>query len=209
MLISIGEFDMGVDYNFPIDICCPNCDWDIRIDVMASEYPVGALEFSGANIDGAEYTKAPAVEIEYEPDEISNEYYGSSYKPSPNEMIESMSSREFELFVGSIFVERGFSEVIVTQRTRDGGFDFEVHDNNHGINNVIIGECKHFDLHRHVGVEIVRGFHDTQLSRHANKAIIVTSSYFTRDACELAQQYRIDLWDISFLVQEGRRLNLF
>ena len=198
---------IGIDYSFPVDIFCPACDSHITVEIEASEYPVGSLELSNVSINGAEYTRIPEIEIDYAPEE-DLEYCQSPNQISPKEKIEIMSSREFELFVGSIFVERGCTNVRVTQRTRDGGFDFEAQDNNRGISMTIIGECKHYDKRRHVGIDIIRELHDVQLRKHANIAIVVTSSYFTQDAIDLACEYSMQLWDSHFLENEGTRLGL-
>lgn len=51
-----------------------------------------------------------------------------------------------------------------------------------------------------IGVDIVRALYGVQTAERANKAIIVTSSYFTEDA-QRFEKTLIDLFDIDDLIK--------
>ena len=198
-----APMDIRVNYRFFGNYQC-QCQAVLALEILATEYPSGALESSSVNLYDAEYYGAPNVNIECYPDdyEFSNHNYGAV---SHKAVIQNMNDREFELFVGSVFLELGY-KVTVTKRTRDGAFDFEAIECRNGITTTIIGECKHFSEHRKVGEEIIRKTHDAQYERHANKAMVITSSHFTRDAMIKASQYGMDLWDIDDLLRYGKNL---
>ncbi len=112
-----------------------------------------------------------------------------------NEAIFKMKPREFEEIVTEMLYEKGF-KVELTKQTRDGGRDIiALHDTNGlGINRYLI-ECKRNRGDRPVGVGVVRELCYSVQKEGANKGIIFTSSYFTRDAVrerEL-QKYLLDL----------------
>lgn len=196
----------GVEYSFRGSLEC-RCGSIINISVDGSEYPIGSVEMEAPEIEGAEYTELPHLEVEYEYDSDECDVYRDSRSTNAIEsIILSMSPRDFEMFVGSIFVDYGYDDVFVTQRTRDGAFDFEATEIRHGIRNLIIGECKHYSPSHKVGDEIIRKLHDAQYEKHANTAMVVTSSTFTRDAKERARQYGMTLWDINDLIRYGSHL---
>ena len=58
-------------------------------------------------------------------------------------------------------------------------------------------ECKRYDEKNKIGVDIVRALYGVQTADKVNKACLVTSSYFTRDAVAFAenQNFMIDLID--------------
>lgn len=194
----------GVEYSFRWGIEC-QCGSVIDIRVDGSEYPIGSVEAQTPEIIGAEYTELPYLEVECESDEYDS-YERTRSEAAIENIILSMSPREFEIFVGSIFVANGYDDVFVTQRTRDVAFDFEATEIRHGIKYSIIGECKHYSPSYKVGDEIIRKIHDAQYEKNANIAMVVTSSTFTRDAKERAREYRMTLWDIHDLVRYGGHL---
>ena len=71
---------------------------------------------------------------------------------------------------------------------------------------MILIECKKYGNKHKVGVELVRSLLGVQTDRKANKAVLVTSSTFTRDAKEFAdrQNQLITLIDINDLLRMMR-----
>lgn len=203
---SSYERSMGTsfDYSFSEEYTC-ECGNCFSIEIEGSEYPVGTVEVGDIFVNGAEITSEPRIEGVYEP----GEYYDAcSGRPSydPREIILGMSDRQFELFVGSVLYEMGYEDVRVTQRTRDGAYDFTAVDRHNGIQNYVIGECKHYSTRNKVSEDVIRKLHDAQYQQHANTAIVVTSSTFTRDARMRADEYRMTLWDIDDLIYYGKHL---
>ena len=89
-------------------------------------------------------------------------------------------------------------ETHLTKPTRDGGRDIMASKT--GINGkpvVFYVECKRYARRNKVNVGIVRELYGVQTSEKINKACVITSSLFTRDAIEFAekQNVMIDLVD--------------
>ena len=90
--------------------------------------------------------------------------------------------REFEKIIAELLYSQGF-EVELTKQTRDNGYDIlalKYIGNFSPIKYLV--ECKKYNEKNKVGVEIIRSFKEVIATEQANKGIIVTSSYFTRDA---------------------------
>lgn len=100
--------------------------------------------------------------------------------------IYELSSREFEEVVAEVFKKQGF-DVILTQETRDGGSDIIATHSMGGIPFMVLVECKKYGPNHKVGVSLVRSLLGVQTDHRANKAVLVTSSSFTRDARVFAE----------------------
>lgn len=93
----------------------------------------------------------------------------------------NLSPRSFEVLVADILRDIGF-ETELTQASRDGGYDIYAHARNQANAYLMFVECKRFAANKPVGIEIVqRMFGVAQLHR-AKKSMIVTTSFFTKDA---------------------------
>lgn len=68
---------------------------------------------------------------------------------------------------------------------------------------MLLIECKKYSKENHVGVSLVRSLLGVQSDRKANKAVLVTTSRFTKSARQFAerQQHLISLVDINDLLQ--------
>lgn len=118
------------------------------------------------------------------------------------ELMDQLSPRKFEELVARLFKDKGY-EVTLTQATRDGGYDFLAKINNGITSTVLLGECKRYKRENKVGVEVVRGMYGVTEAHRANQGLIITSSYFTKDAREeqLRIGNRIGLKDFNNLVE--------
>ena len=110
---------------------------------------------------------------------------------------------EFEDLVAEVFHRKGFN-VTVTPRTRDGGKDIIASYNMNGIPCMLIIECKRYAAENKVGVRIVRELHGTQQAEHYGKAVIVTSSSFSKDA----QRFADGLRDMIVLIDFKQLMNM-
>jgi len=101
-----------------------------------------------------------------------------------------MKSFEFENFIANMFKKMGY-EVEETSISRDFGADciIKKHDDK------AVVQVKHYNLHNKVGARDVREVLGARGYYRANRAIIVTSSYFTREAHEQARGQRVQLID--------------
>ena len=203
-----GENGMGVEtiYEIRHELSCPKCGNNIEITITGNEYPEGAYDYDSAEISGAEFIETPSMGMVYYQDEFNVDeeaveatgIRGLIAQLSENrDMIYDVSPREFEEIVEQVLQDEGFSTHL-TQPTRDGGRDIIATKT--GINGkpvVFYVECKRYSRTNKVSVDLVRALYGVQTADKVNKACLVTSSYFTRDAVAFAenQNFMIDLID--------------
>lgn len=113
-----------------------------------------------------------------------------------NNTLYVLTGRRFEELIAELMASQGF-EVELTQQTRDGGYDILAVQKLLGQYALrFLVECKKYDSSRKVGVEVVRSFSHVLSRNGANKGILVTTSYFTKDALSEAQHpYLLDFRD--------------
>ncbi|NCU06187.1 MAG: restriction endonuclease [Chitinophagaceae bacterium] len=119
-----------------------------------------------------------------------------------NSNLLKIEPRQFEELVAELLHSKGY-KIELTKQTRDNGYDI--------IALVTIGgnlplkflvECKRLKKDK-VGVDIVRSFKEVIQTENANKGIIVTTSYFTKDANKkrLETPYLLDYKDKDDVLQ--------
>ena len=104
-----------------------------------------------------------------------------------------LSPRQFEEFVAELFFRHGF-QVELTKQTRDGGKDIIAVSSRLDIPIKYIVECKRYAYERKVSLEYVQRLLGVKVAEDANKAILVTTSQFTRDAVAFAHRH---FWDLA------------
>lgn len=116
------------------------------------------------------------------------------------EKLYSLNPRKFEELVASIFEDFGFS-VELTKATRDGGRDIIAQIRNSVTNFLTYVECKKYEADNKVGVGIIREVAGVHHIRNPHKSIIVTTSFFTKDAKQEAKiiKNRLELKDFNHL----------
>lgn len=120
--------------------------------------------------------------------------------------------RMFEELVAELFSGFGY-EVELTRRTRDGGKDIVAVRSREVAVKFLI-ECKRPDPGNAVGVKAVRELHSVKVTEKATKAILATTTHFSRDAKLLFEQHRWELeprdygaimeWMSSYLSLKGQ-----
>lgn len=106
--------------------------------------------------------------------------------------IFSIQPRAFEELIAELFNASGFA-VELTKQTRDGGRDIVAIGSCMGIRSRYLIECKRYAPERKVSVGVVQRLYGVKVAEGANKAILATTSGFTRDAKTFAHQH---LWDL-------------
>ena len=198
------ERNMGEEilYEFSDIFECPNCLNRIRIELYGSEYPLGAYNHDFSTISGGLFLQSPNMNIIFRYDfddvpisNIMDQIYQIQNNP---DFIYEMAPRDFENFIAKLFINEGY-EVTVTKETRDGGKDLIVTQYIMGKPSVIYVECKRYQSTNKVNVNIVRSLLGVITDENANKGMIVTSSYFTKDAIDFAKRQGtlIDLIDFN------------
>jgi HJR/Mrr/RecB family endonuclease len=104
----------------------------------------------------------------------------------------SITPREFEEIVAEVFLQKGF-EVTLTQATRDGGRDIIALHETMGIRSKLLIECKRYAPERKVGIAVVQRLYGVKVAEGATKALVATTSSFSKDARVFAQQR---LWEL-------------
>lgn len=107
-------------------------------------------------------------------------------------LLFDVPSRRFEELIADLFSRQGF-EVQLTKRTRDGGRDIIAFLHRFNITTKYLVECKRYAPERRVGIEIVHRLFGVKIAEAANKAILATTSGFTKPALTFAQNH---LWDL-------------
>ncbi|EMK6944100.1 TPA: restriction endonuclease [Vibrio cholerae] len=120
-------------------------------------------------------------------------------KKNPEKMYD-LTPRKFEELVASILKDMGF-DVELTKATRDGGRDIIAYVRNSVSSYLTHIECKKYAPDNKVGVGIIREVLGVHNLRQATKSIIVTTSFFSRDAIKEAEMAKnhLDLKDFNDL----------
>lgn len=115
-------------------------------------------------------------------DEVVKEYF----KKYPERMYE-MSPRKFEELIAAIFKDIGF-DVELTKATRDGGRDIIASIRTAATDFLAYIECKRYAPDHKIDVGIIRDVVGVQYLDKPSKSIIVTTSFFTKEAQETAKK---------------------
>jgi restriction endonuclease len=108
------------------------------------------------------------------------------------DLLYTLHPRKFEEVIAEIFFKNGF-EVELTKATRDGGKDIIAIYNKMNISTKYVIECKRYAKERRVSIAIVQRLLGVKIAAAANKAILATTSSFTRDAMAFTSNH---LWDL-------------
>lgn len=209
------ERNMGdeVEYNFVGETDCDQCGCNLKYLVRGYEYPVGALNYTDSECQGGHFLQSPEVGVDYyefdydyqEEEEISDDVHQACENIfavlNNKNVVYSLTPREFEELVAELFVRQGFN-VELTPETRDGGCDIIATKNIGGLPFMLLIECKRYSIDNPVDVSLIRSLLGVQTDRKANKAVLVTTSRFTKPARDFAerQQHLISLIDIDDLM---------
>jgi HJR/Mrr/RecB family endonuclease len=97
--------------------------------------------------------------------------------------------------MASIYGDLGY-KTILTKRTRDGGRDIIALSRRDYTDLKLIIECKRYALHRKVSVGQVRALYGVFQDSRPTKALLATTSTFTRSAQEFAKPH---IWELGLL----------
>jgi restriction endonuclease Mrr len=114
----------------------------------------------------------------------------SDTKNNPQELFR-LDPRQFEELVAEIWKRFGYV-VELTSRTRDGGRDIIAIKQSEASLRFLI-ECKRYSSSNRVGVGIVRELYGVKEDEKATKAILATTSTFTKTARDFVSRH---LWEL-------------
>lgn len=123
------------------------------------------------------------------------------------QIMYSFSSREFEQMVCELLEKQGY-KVNLTKQTRDGGKDIIILENSLVGQFCIYVECKKYSANNAISVKLVRELYGTVEAEKATAGMLITTSYFTKDAKEFTEKakHRMALRDYNDLVQELNKI---
>lgn len=120
------------------------------------------------------------------------------------ETVDMMDGQQFELFVIEILKNIGYTDVNGTKYTGDYGVDIMAYD---GEIKVAI-QCKRFN--QNVSLKAIQEIVSGKTHYKCDKAIVITNSYYTKAAQELAFSNKVQLWDrddLFRMVKESKTLS--
>lgn len=118
-------------------------------------------------------------------------------KMRPENMY-NLTPREFEEVMAELLEKQGY-KVDLTQATRDGGKDLIIARRDDIDNFIYYVECKQYHSKNPVGVHLVRELMGTVHADQVTAAILITSSYFSRDAKAYANKVKHQLGLVDFI----------
>jgi hypothetical protein len=127
------------------------------------------------------------------------------------EKIHELDDADFEHIVAEMYHADGY-DVHVTRRTRDGGKDIVAQRRDRfGTTTKVVIQCKRYARNKPVSAESVRDLYGVKLREAAHHAILVTTSYFTKDAMAYSMDRNVfdlhlmDVYDVRKWISEYTR----
>lgn len=102
--------------------------------------------------------------------------------------IDKMTGEEFEKYLGLFFEKKGF-KVEYTPKSNDYGADLILYKKDE----LIVVQAKRYDAN--VGNAAIQEVVAAKDYYEADRCIVITNSYFTRNATCLAEANNVELWD--------------
>jgi restriction system protein len=121
---------------------------------------------------------------------VNNSLIDKAY--SDPDFIYKIKPYQFEELVAELLEKEGF-KVNLTKKTHDGGKDIFIAQNNTLGNFLYYIECKQFAPTNHVGVKFVRELYGTISADRATAGLLVTTSYFSKEAKDFVENVQNQL----------------
>ncbi len=115
--------------------------------------------------------------------------------------IDAMDGIDFEDYTAGLLRRMGYRNVRVTQASGDFGVDVTAQLNDE----LWVFQCKRYT--GNLGVKSVQEVFAGAAKYRADKAVVITNSYFTEAAKELADDTNVMLWDRDYLCRTIKTLN--
>lgn len=115
--------------------------------------------------------------------------------------IDAMDGIDFEEYTAELLRRMGYKNVRVTQASGDFGVDVTAKLNDE----TWVFQCKRYT--GNLGVKAVQEVFAGAAKNRADKAVVITNSYFTDAAEELAEDTNVMLWDRDYLCRVIKNLD--
>jgi restriction system protein len=132
--------------------------------------------------------------------QLVNERKKKLLKRSGIASIDTMDGFQFEEYLALLFKAHGY-KTKVTKGRGDFGADLILHKDG----NTIVAQAKRYS--KNVGIQAVQEVSSSMKHYKANKSIVITNSYFTKSAIELAKSNDVDLIDRDKLIKMLQVMN--
>lgn len=109
--------------------------------------------------------------------------------------VDVMTGEEFEQFLYKKLKKRGY-KITLTPKTADYGADLIMKDKR---GKIIIVQAKRYKTK--ISIKAVQEVVSAKEYYNADKAIVITNNYFTKNAKELAEKTNTELWDRDILIR--------
>ena len=116
----------------------------------------------------------------------------NQYIRSPLYKIDKMSGEEFERYLKAYFEKIGY-KVSLTSKSHDYGVDLVLKDRYE----TIIVQAKRYK--NKVGITAIQEIVAAKEMYNADRCMVITNSFFSKSAQELAQTNNVELWDREYL----------
>jgi len=156
-----------------------------------SDTVIQALDVLGIETTGPLYV-APSLEPEVPGLLLATNARLVRFLAESPSFLYKLEPRVFEELIAELLYKSGF-EVELTAQTRDGGKDIIAFHNVLNIKSKYLFECKRYAIENKVSIDVVQRLYGIKHAEGANKAVVVTTSDFTRDARAFAAAHRWDL----------------
>ncbi|MDH5178276.1 MAG: restriction endonuclease [Gammaproteobacteria bacterium] len=166
--------------------------WSLELDnlaIIANPSPTDIEEFDIGAHNLGEEEKSTLISVDSLPLKLI-----AKIMRSPSE-VKNLTPRQFEEFVAETLSQLGFSDVILTPRSGDGGKDVIASHLINGIPLSFYFECKKYADGNKIQLETLRALLGTMAhdARHVNKGVLVTTSTFTKGSKEfIIAESRLD-----------------
>lgn len=175
---------------------------EVSVSFLAEEYP-DADDYKSHGVYNLleYYTKKIAIDFETLKNSLIFDKSVNTIFNSP-ELLKSTSPKRFEEIVGELFLKYGY-DVEHIGKTGDGGVDLIAIENRNIVNTKLLIQCKRY--RNKVGVAPVRELYGVKEDLGASKAVLVTTSEFTKGAKGFAEK---NCWEME-LIDYKKLLKLF
>ncbi len=177
--------------------------------------------FDNANLTGAKFMAAKLEKISLTDtitqdsdilnlikDEVSIYKIINNIYETPD-IIDRLNHNDFEIVVQYILQKKGFEAAVMSHlEAKDKGYDIIAYTQDPlGVKRYLV-ECKSSPIARSIGVAPIATLNTIRLTENADKAMIITNSYFSNEAKELSNKFKdIELIDRDTFIEWIKKLH--
>jgi len=136
--------------------------------------------------------KSLQAEVDQYKAKLKRQYDNQTVSVYEMNEIDNMDGFEFEEYVARLLKNLGYVKTYVTKKSGDLGADVIAVDSK---NVKVAIQCKRYGIKNYVGNNAIQQIHTAKDYYDCHKAIVITTSYFTKTAFQMAQKLGVELWN--------------